>query len=63
MENGVLKVKWFTLLSNTLLTSTESSEVFSSLWNNITEETENDSTLWLSINGNIEEHLGSDGGE
>lgn len=67
MEDGVLVVERNTLSANTLLTSTQTSEVFSSLRNNIRVKLnltkknenylENNSTSGLTTNSNIEENL------
>lgn len=69
MEDGVLVVERNTLSANTLLTSTQTSEVFSSLRNNIRVKLnltkkndnylENNSTSGLTTNSNIEENLGT----
>jgi hypothetical protein len=41
-------VEWGTLVTKTLLTSTQSSEVLSSLWDNVVVQLEDDLTDWLA---------------
>ena len=52
MEDG-------SLVSESLLTSTQGSKVLSSLWNNIVEQFKDNSTCWIVSNGNIEEDFWS----
>lgn len=54
VEDGTLVVQRLALLAHSLLAGTERTEVFSSLWDVISEETENDASLFTVFNLNIE---------
>lgn len=54
VEDGTLVVQRLALLAHSLLAGTERTEVFSSLWDIISEETENDTSLFTTFNLNIE---------
>ena len=57
VERASLVVEWLATLSDTLLTSTESSEVLSSLWGLVSIELHGDSSGVLSTNSDIKENL------
>lgn len=44
-------------VAEALFTSTQSSEVFSSLWDNVVVQLENDTAQWLTIRFNIKKYL------
>lgn len=52
-----LVVQWLALLADTLLTRAEGAKVLSGLWDGLTEQTESDTTGWLTIDLNVEENL------
>ena len=62
VEGGVFVVEGLSRLSYTLLSGTESSEILSSLRNDITEESKGDSLGFLSVNGDIKEDFVGNGG-
>ena len=57
MEKRFLKGELFTGFSHALFSCAESSEILDGLWDGITEEAEQDSSLWDSIDFNVEVDL------
>ena len=57
VERATLVAKWLSTLSNTLLSSAESSEILGGLWSLVSVELHGDSTGWLVTDGDIEENM------
>lgn len=55
VEVATLVVQRLALFTNALFSSAQSSEVFSSSWDNVSKELEGDSACWLIVDGDIEE--------
>jgi hypothetical protein len=59
VESAALVVKWLAGLAYTLLTSAESTEVLSSLGDDVAKELEDNAAGWLAANGDVEEDTGT----
>ena len=57
MEFASFEMKWLTTLSNSLFSCTERSEIFTSVWYNVSVKLENNSLGCFSSNWNIKEYL------
>ena len=60
VENGALVVKRLAGLANSLLASAESAEVLSSLWDVVSEQTKDDTSLLATLNLHVKEDLAGD---
>ena len=63
VELRCLVMKWLSTLSFSFIACAESSEVLSGLWHGVTEEAEDDTSSFLSINLNIKEHFTGNSGQ